>query len=48
VQSLSGSTIGIRYDLTEFAALKFEYRNFRRPPDSTRVNSAFIQTSFTF
>src|SRR5438128_7096547 len=48
VPSLSGSTIGIRYDLTEFAALKFEYRNFRRPPDSTRVNSAFIQTSFTF
>jgi hypothetical protein len=48
VLNLSGSIIGLRYDLTEFAALKFEYRNQRRPPDSTRINSAWIQTSFTF
>jgi hypothetical protein len=48
VPNLSGSIIGLRYDLTEFAALKFEYRNQRRPPDMLRVNSTFIQTSFTF
>jgi len=48
LMNLSGSIIGLRYDLTEFAALKFEYRNQRRPPDLMRVNSAWIQTSFTF
>jgi hypothetical protein len=48
VPTLSGSVIGLRYDLSEFAALKFEYRNQRRPPDPVRVNSGFIQTSFTF
>ena len=48
VPSLSGSVIGLRYDLTEFAALKFEYRNYRRPPDLIRFNSVVIQTSFTF
>src|SRR2546422_10838647 len=44
VPSLSGSTIGIRYDLTQFAALKFYYRNFPRPPESALVNIALIQT----
>jgi hypothetical protein len=48
VPNLTGSILGLRYDLTEFAALKFEYRNQRRPPDPVRVNSAYIQTSFTF
>jgi hypothetical protein len=48
VSNLSGSVVGLRYDLSEFAALKFEYRNQRRPPDLQRINSGFIQTSFTF
>ena len=48
VSNLNGSVIGLRYDLSEFAALKFEYRHRRRAPDLLRVNSGFIQTSFTF
>ena len=47
VSSLAGSTAGIRYDLTNFAALKFEYRNQRRP-GIPRINGLFAQTSFTF
>jgi hypothetical protein len=47
VPSLAGSTVGVRYDISSFAALKFEYRNQRRPAEP-RVNGAFAQTSFTF
>jgi len=47
VPSLAGSTLGVRYDISSFAALKFEYRNQRRPGEP-RVNGAFAQTSFTF
>ncbi len=47
VPSLAGSTVGVRYDISSFAALKFEYRNIRRPGEP-RVNGAFAQTSFTF
>jgi hypothetical protein len=47
VPSLAGSTVGVRYDISSFAALKFEYRNLRRPGEP-RVNGAFAQTSFTF
>jgi hypothetical protein len=48
VANLAGSTLGLRYDLTSFAALKFEYRNQRRAPGEPHFNSGFIQTSFTF
>ena len=48
IPNLAGSVGGLRYDLTSFAALKFEYRNQRRQPDQKRINSAFVQTSFTF
>jgi hypothetical protein len=48
VANLAGSTLGVRYDLTSFAALKFEYRNQRRAPGEPHFNSGFIQTSFTF
>ena len=48
VPNLSGSVIGMRYDLSEFAALKFEYRRQRRAPDQPSINAGFIQTSFTF
>jgi hypothetical protein len=47
VPSLAGSVAGIRYDLTNFAAIKAEYRNQRRP-GLPRINGAFLQTSFTF
>jgi hypothetical protein len=42
------STLGMRYDITEFAAIKGEYRNFQRGTNQPRVNGAFLQTSFTF
>jgi hypothetical protein len=47
VPSLALSTVGVRYDISSFAALKFEWRNLRRPGEP-RVNGAFAQTSFTF
>jgi len=47
VQGLRGSTLGLRYDFTPFAALKFEYRNVARP-GLPRFNGGFVQTSFTF
>ncbi len=50
VPGLAGSVVGLRYDISDFAALKLEYRNQRRPgtPRPTRINGAFVQTSFTF
>ncbi len=47
VPSLAGSVVGLRYDITSFAAIKAEYRNQRRP-GLPRINGAFLQTSFTF
>jgi hypothetical protein len=44
---LAGSVVGMRYDLTTFAAIKAEYRNQRRP-GLPRINGGFLQTSFTF
>jgi hypothetical protein len=44
---LAGSVVGVRYDITSFAALKLEYRNQWRT-DQPRVNGIFAQTSFTF
>src|SRR5262245_37786574 len=46
IPNLAGSNVGVRYDLSSFAALKFEYRNQRRAPDQPRINSGFVQTSF--
>lgn len=48
VPSLAGSVIGLRYDVTSYAALKAEYRNSRRAPNEPRVNGAVLQTSLTF
>ena len=48
VANLAGSVVGFRYDLSDFAAIKFEYRNQRRAPGQPRINGGFIQTSFTF
>lgn len=47
IPSLAGSVLGLRYDISNFAAMKLEYRNNRRP-DEPRVNGIFAQTSFTF
>jgi hypothetical protein len=45
---LTGSTLGIRYDISSYAAFKSEYRNTRRLAGEPRVNGVFFQTSFTF
>ena len=47
VPSLNESIVGMRYDISSFAAIKLEYRNIARP-GQPRVNGAFAQTSFTF
>jgi hypothetical protein len=48
VPNLVGSVVGLRYDISSFAAIKAEYRNQRRAPGQPRVNGGFLQTSFTF
>lgn len=48
VPDFVGSTLGVRYDITEFAAFKTEYRNFERGTNQPRFNGVFLQTSFTF
>ena len=45
--SFAGSTLGMRYDISSFAAFKLEYRNQNRP-GLPRINAAWAQTSFTF
>jgi hypothetical protein len=47
IPGLRGSTAGLRYDLTNFSALKLEYRNIKRPA-LPRYNGLVLQTSFTF
>jgi hypothetical protein len=48
ISNLAGSTAGLRYDISSFAAMKFEYRSQRRLPGQPRVNGGFLQTSFAF
>ena len=48
VADLVGSLVGVRYDITNYAAFKGEYRNFRQGAGEPRVNGAFFQTAFTF
>jgi len=45
--SLSSSTAGVRFDISDYAAFKFEYRNQARP-GLPNINVAWAQTSFTF
>lgn len=47
-QDLAGSTVGLRYDISDYAAFKSEYRNTGRQAGVPRVNGLFLQTSFTF
>ncbi|HKU25700.1 MAG TPA: porin [Candidatus Sulfotelmatobacter sp.] len=48
VVDLVGSTVGVRYDITNYAAFKGEYRNFKHSVNEPNVNGAFFQTAFTF
>jgi hypothetical protein len=48
VPNLDGSTIGVRYDVSPYAALKTEVRTRRRVGDRPRTNGWFLQVSFTF
>jgi hypothetical protein len=48
VPNLDGSTIGVRYDISMYAAIKTEVRVRRRAADQPRTNGAFLQIAFTF
>jgi len=48
VNDLTGSTVGVRYDITSLAAFKGEYRHTVRKITDPIVNGLFLQTSFTF
>jgi len=48
VNDLTGSTVGVRYDITSLAAFKGEYRHTTRKVTDPIVNGFFFQTSFTF
>jgi len=48
VNDLTGSTVGVRYDITSLAAFKGEYRHSSRRATDPVVNGFFLQTSFTF
>ena len=47
-QDLVGSIVGVRYDISNYAAFKAEYRNTKREIGLPRVNGLFLQTAFTF
>jgi hypothetical protein len=47
ISNLLGHTAGIRYDITDFAAFKMEYRKSERTP-TQNINGLFLQTAFTF
>jgi hypothetical protein len=48
VPNLDGSTLGVRYDISTYAAIKSEVRLRRRASDQPRTNGVFSQISFTF
>jgi hypothetical protein len=48
VMNLDGSTLGVRYDLSTYAAIKTEARIRRRVQDLPRTNGWFLQVCFTF
>ena len=47
VPTFNASTFGVRYDITNFAAFKAEYRHYNRR-DLPDINGIFSQVSFTF
>lgn len=48
VANLDGSTIGVRYDISTYAAIKSEVRLRRRVSAQARTNGWFLQIAFTF
>jgi hypothetical protein len=48
VPELDGSTLGIRFDISTYAAIKSEVRARRRVPDQPWSNGWFLQICFTF
>jgi hypothetical protein len=48
VPRLDGSTLGLRYDASLFAAIKGEFRTWRRGADLPRNYGGFFQICFTF
>ena len=48
VPNLDGSTIGVRYDISMYAAIKAEARLRRRADNQPRANGGFLQIAFTF
>ena len=48
VPNLDGSTIGVRYDISTYAAIKTEGRFRRRVENQPRTNGWFLQIAFTF
>ena len=48
IPNLDGSTFGVRYDLSTFAAIKTEGRARRRTAGGTWMNGWFVQIAFTF
>lgn len=48
VPRLDMATLGARYDLSSFAALKGEFRSWRRGTGSPRDRGGFFQLAFTF
>ena len=48
VPNLDGSTVGVRYDISTYAAIKSEVRVRRRVSDQPRMDGWFLQISFTF
>ena len=47
-QDLVESTAGVRFDITNYAAFKAEYRHIERQSTFPHVNGLFLQTAFTF
>ncbi|HEV3140893.1 MAG TPA: hypothetical protein VGY57_10275 [Vicinamibacterales bacterium] len=48
VPNLDGSTIGVRYDISTYAAIKTEARTRLRAADQPRTTGWFLQIAFTF
>lgn len=48
VQNLNGSTLGVRYDISAYAAIKTEGRWRERASGQPSTNGWFFQVSFTF
>ncbi len=48
ITDFMSSTVGLRWDISNYTAFKGEYRNTKKGPGQPHINGLFIQTSFTF